>query len=295
MRCYKVLGKNGKPCNGGMGQWALPRSGRPGKWMPPLDEPIACRRGYHVCRKKDLAVWLGPTLWVCETRGPHLRCDNKVVATSARLIGRFPLWNERTARLFAADCAERVLPLFLKERPIDRRAMLAARQFAFGKITKGEMAAARAAAGAAARAAAGAAAWDAAWAAAWDAARAAAWDAAWDAARAATRDAARDAAWAALTDGARAAARAAAWDPARAASRDAARDAAWAASRDAARAAARDAAGAAARAAARDAERRWQTRRLFLYLDGRVNLPAIKAKAAADWKALHGKGVGRCT
>jgi hypothetical protein len=83
-------------------------------------------------------------------------------------------------------------------------------------------------------------------------------NAAWDAARAAARDAAR------------AAARDAAWYAARAATWDAARAAAW----DAARAAARDAARAAAWDAARDA----QTKRLFEYLNGKVDLDAIKAK-----------------
>ena len=80
--------------------------------------------------------------------------------------------------------------------------------------------------------------------AAWDSARAAAAWAAWDAAG----DAARDAAWAAAS-----AAAGDAWDSARAAE--------WAA--------ARDAAGDAARDAARAAERKWQTRRLFEYLNGR--------------------------
>ena len=87
---------------------------------------------------------------------------------------------------------------------------------------------------------------------------AAAWDAAWAAAGAAAGYAARDAAWAA--------AGAAAWDAAWDAAGAAARAAAWAAAGAAAWAAAWNAAGAAARAA----ERRWQTRRLLAYLEGRV-------------------------
>jgi hypothetical protein len=74
-------------------------------------------------------------------------------------------------RLFAADCAERVLPIFERERPNDdrpRKAIEAARQFANGEIS------------AAARAAAWVAAWAAARAAARDAARVAARVAAWD-------------------------------------------------------------------------------------------------------------------
>jgi hypothetical protein len=142
---------------------------------------------------------------------------------------------DKIARLFAADCAESVLPLFESEKPNDprpRAAIQAARDYAVGLITDEQRAAAR----------------DAAWAAA----GAAAWDAAGDAARAAARDAARDAAWDAAGD----AARAAAW----AAARDAAGDAAWAA--------ARDAAWAAAWAAARDAARDEQSKTLAAYLRG---------------------------
>ena len=120
---------------------------------------------------------------------------------------------DKEIRLFAADCAELVLPIFEKDYPNDKRpslAIQAARDYANGLITMEEL-----------RAAASDAASDAAWAAASDAASDAAW-AARAAASAAARDAARDAAWAA---------------------RDAARDAAWAA---------RAAAGAAAWDAARD-------------------------------------------
>ena len=103
------------------------------------------------------------------------------------------------ARLIAADIAERVLPIFEKERPNDdrpRKAIEAARKFAHGEIDDKARAAARTAAGEAA----GEAAWDAAWeaaraagAAAWAAAGTAAGDAAW----AAAGTAAGDAAWAA--------------------------------------------------------------------------------------------------
>jgi hypothetical protein len=92
---------------------------------------------------------------------------------------------ERITRLMAADFAEAVSHLYEKEYPDDKRprlAIKAARDFANGKITAQERAAAWAA---------GDAAWAAAWAAG-DAARAAG-----DAARAATRAAAWDAAWAA--------------------------------------------------------------------------------------------------
>jgi hypothetical protein len=156
---------------------------------------------------------LGDTLWVL---------DN--------VIG-----NKRLCRLFAADCAESVLPIFERHRPDDDRPRHA---ISVGRDPNSTDAA-RAAAGDAARAAscaaevAAGAAWAAgaaAGAAAGDAARAAG-DAAWAAgaaAGAAAGDAARAAAWAA-GDAARAEAITtrvgawAAWD----AAWDAARDAAW--------------------------------------------------------------------
>ena len=79
--------------------------------------------------------------------------------------------SDRVMRLMAADFAEAVLPIFEKKYPDDKRprlAIKAARDFANGKITAQE--------------------------------RAAAWAAAWAAARAAARDAARDAAWDAARD-----------------------------------------------------------------------------------------------
>jgi hypothetical protein len=103
---------------------------------------------------------------------------------------------DKEIRLFAADCAEFVLPIYEKNYPDDKRprlAIQAARDYANGLITLEELAtpwaAARAAAGAtpwaAARAAAGATAGATPWATPWATARAAARAAsaaAWDAA-----------------------------------------------------------------------------------------------------------------
>ena len=179
---YKVLNNDCSAYHGGSGVWHLPKGKRPGKWMPAIVNLILCERGYHLCRREDLIHWLGPTVWVAEGRGEKLLDHDKVVFTQARLLRRLDTWTERTARLFAADCAEAVLPLFEKDCPNDNRprsAVEAARKFARGKISEKELYAACVAARDAARAAARAAARDAAWAAARDAARAAAWDAAW--------------------------------------------------------------------------------------------------------------------
>src|SRR5690606_4364358 len=197
--------------------------------MPAIPDPVPCRRGYHLCRDAaDLLEWLGPTIWVAEAAGAVIAHRDKVVVGRARLLRRLP-WDERTAREFAADCAERALPVYEAACPGDdrpRRAVEVARAYARGEAARDQLAAGGMAARDAARDAVRAAA---------DAAEAAAGAADWDAVRAAPEPAA-DAAWAAAADAAAEAAEAAG---------DAARDAAWAAAE-----------------AAEDAERRWQAARL---------------------------------
>ena len=254
MRLFKVLDIDGTAYHGGDGKWSLPKGGKPGKWMPPIEgELIPCKNGYHACHEQDLLQWLGPKIYELEYRGEIVEYDNKVVIREARLLREFENWNECTARLFACDCAEHVLDIFEKEHPDDerpRKAIEAARQYARSEVDKATLDAARTAAWAAAWAATWAAAGAAAWAATWAAAEAAAWAtaeaAAWDAAKAAAEAATWAAAGAAARDATQAAAEAAAWD------------AAWAAAEAAAEAAAWDAAGA--------AERKWQTRQLTSYL-----------------------------
>jgi hypothetical protein len=157
---------------------------------------------------------------------------------------------DREMRLFACDCAKRVLPIFEEEYPEDnrpRRAIETARRFALGKATQEELAAAA----------------EAAWAAAVEVARTV------EATRT-VAEAAYKAAWAAE----------AAAETARAVDK-----AAWAAEA-ASGAAAEAAAGATARARVRaaavasettsgagwDAEREWQKKRFIELLDSIPNL-----------------------
>ena len=172
-KCYKVTGPNGEPCHGGTGRWI------PGEWREETGtEP--CQPGMtHVCKDaRQLLEWLYTEIWEAEYDDAKLVIDrgNKLAIQRARVVRKLDTWNDRTARLFACDCAEMVLPIFEKNYPDDMRARKAietARLFADGKASSDELAAAGDAAGAAAgdaaRAAARAAAWDAAWDAAGDA------------------------------------------------------------------------------------------------------------------------------
>src|SRR5208282_5026309 len=182
---YKVLAADGcSPIHGGRGKWFLPKEKGPGEWMPAV-KPVFCESGYHFVTLDQLPKWLGPTIYEVEVRGEVLSAQDKGVATQARLIRILDTWNEKTLRLFAADCAEHVLGIYEKQYPKDerpRKAIQAARDFANGLIDANAANAAAYAANAAnAATAADAAASDAANAAAYAAAR---YDAAYDAAAA---------------------------------------------------------------------------------------------------------------
>jgi hypothetical protein len=226
-------GKDCEKCDGEGGYTTY----RPDKWLPKIKQLELCVSGWHGSKDGQILEWLNANIYKIETRGKILSDNNKFTTEQIRLVRKCEGWNKRTARLFACDCAEHVLPIFKTKYPSDERSRIAietARRFANGKATSEELAAA--------------------WAAAWDAtratARAAASTAAWDAASTAANTAAR----AAASTAASTATWAAVWAAARAA--------AW----DATRATARAAASTTARAAAWDAEKKWQTRKLMRLL-----------------------------
>ena len=83
-------------------------------------------------------------------------CDLAGVPTADKLwlLLRGPLFTKQELRLFAARWADRVLPIFERDRPGDsrpRNCIATARRYALGEATAGELAAARAAAWDAAR------------------------------------------------------------------------------------------------------------------------------------------------
>jgi hypothetical protein len=109
---------------------------------------------------------------------PELEAWLDEMTTNAEAQDRGRLnWNNRAARMFACDCAERVVHL-CGDDPRPRRAIETARRYVSGEATGAELAAASAAAWATAWAGASAAAWATAWAGAsatvWTAASAAA-------------------------------------------------------------------------------------------------------------------------
>jgi len=157
-KLYKVLNEDGSCYHGGSGRWSLP-SEKPGEWMPPIEPPLKpCQRGYHVLKFEHLLEWLGPAIFEVEVDGEVLWESNKGICSRARLVRKIDSWNERTARLFACDCADRVRDLAADQR--SHHAIDVARAFSEWKATAQAAAlvdtacdAARAAAWAAGRAA----------------------------------------------------------------------------------------------------------------------------------------------
>lgn len=143
---YKFLNDDGSACHGGLGKWNLPMGEKPGKWMPKLDDEklSPCEYGYHLCRRQDVLGWLAPAMFIAEAKGRIVTAGDKVVVGQARLVARLIAWNDRTARLFAADCAEKAVndAPEEKDRAVFLSAIQTARLFAEGQCSKQDLSAA---------------------------------------------------------------------------------------------------------------------------------------------------------
>lgn len=150
-RYFKVLGKNRQPIHGGAGQWPYR------KWTDPIENIKPCVRGYHIVEAHQITPLLPADceIWEVEAGEQIITQGDKSVTDRARLVKKMR-WDDRIARLFAADCAEHVLHLVPEQ---DRgpfvESIRVARMYANGEASRAELAAARAAAWDAARAAAG--------------------------------------------------------------------------------------------------------------------------------------------
>jgi len=154
---YKVLGPGGEAVYGGKGHWSLPIGiHEPGRWMPIIANPRCCERGYHLVTREALIEWVryDMTLYEAEGRGPsHTDGSGKTAYAEARLLRQIPV-TESQLRLWAADCAERVLDVFECRFPDDNRprhCIETVRSFARGEVTREQMTEAARAAGAAGR------------------------------------------------------------------------------------------------------------------------------------------------
>jgi len=121
----------------------------------PIDEWVAvsgelkfCENGFHILNERHyLLDWVQSQLFEVEIdhKAGVLKSDDKWCCRKLRLVKKIKTWNEKTNRLFVADCAAHVLRRFEKLYPEDlrpRKAIEAARLFAAGKITSEQLKAA---------------------------------------------------------------------------------------------------------------------------------------------------------
>ncbi len=126
-------------------EWPLPRGDKPGKWAKAEGELIPCRNGIHACTLGQVLNWLNARAYIIELDGRIIDAGNKLVARRGRLVRCLDKWDDTNARLFAADCGERVLKRKCPHDDRPRKAIEAARAYARGKITVASAAAAAAA------------------------------------------------------------------------------------------------------------------------------------------------------
>jgi hypothetical protein len=84
--------------------WPLPDSG-PGPWVDARVDP--CRSGIHACRRAELPLWLGRTLYEIELDGEIVEEATKLVAPRGRLLRRIDAWDEATRDEYTRMCADR--------------------------------------------------------------------------------------------------------------------------------------------------------------------------------------------
>jgi hypothetical protein len=85
-------------------RWPLPDGG-PGAWVEAPIEP--CRSGIHACRPADLPIWAGEELYEIELAGELVHERTKVVASRARLLRRFDVWDHGLRDAYTRMCADR--------------------------------------------------------------------------------------------------------------------------------------------------------------------------------------------
>ena len=108
------------------------------------DDITLCEYGYHGYKEPADALvgqyLYGPVIEKCEFDVPIKADTDKFVSAGKRVLARVDV--RVPLILFAADCAERVLPIFEKRYPNDNRVrecIEGVRAFARGEITREEL------------------------------------------------------------------------------------------------------------------------------------------------------------
>jgi hypothetical protein len=110
---YKFLRADGTSVFTGF-RWPLPNGG-PGAWVDARVEP--CRSGIHACRRADLPLWVGRTLYEIELEGDVVEQPMKIVAPRGRLLRRVESWDDELRDAYTRMCADRAHELTLGASP----------------------------------------------------------------------------------------------------------------------------------------------------------------------------------
>lgn len=92
-----------------------------GEWIK-IDGPLSmCENGIHVTTAEHAIRWLDERAHIVDVRGERIVGDNKICCREVFIRPALPHWDRSTIVEFAADCAERVLPIFEWIFPNDDR------------------------------------------------------------------------------------------------------------------------------------------------------------------------------
>jgi hypothetical protein len=80
---------------------------RPGVWVNAAGDLMACKRGIHACRPRDLPWWLAEELWEIELAGRVEVEEHKLIAPAGRLHTQVAAWTPQCAQDYADACAWR--------------------------------------------------------------------------------------------------------------------------------------------------------------------------------------------
>ena len=79
----------------------------PGVWVHADGDMVACGRGIHACRIRDLPWWLADELWEVELDGRVQVDEHKIFAPAGRLRSKVEGWTPACAQEYADACAWR--------------------------------------------------------------------------------------------------------------------------------------------------------------------------------------------
>lgn len=133
---YAILGPGRSVHNSAASWWPKPKY-YIGRWPQPGDW-LEHEGGIQVYGRHQLTDIDASEIWECEIDNKTIIRHTNTLVRRARLLRRLDTWTERTARLFACDCAERVVHLLGPDKRC-AHVIAVAREYANGNATASEL------------------------------------------------------------------------------------------------------------------------------------------------------------